>query len=205
MGRESDSPQLRGPRRPAGAPVGREQVRRAILDAAARLFATCGVGGTSLRDIADEADVKLGLIRRYVGSREELIDAVMTDLSRQVAQGVVDRPLDQQSFEKDSALGHWTTLLVYFSITGRDLGPTGEFNPVQALAQVAREAYGIDEEASRVRGAQILASALGWRLLEPYLIKAAGIEDVDIDWLHESLTELHRRIGAMNWEREPET
>lgn len=174
-----------------------------MLDAAAKLFAVRGIGAVSLREIADEAGVTLGLIGRYIGKRDELIDAVMADLSEQVARGVLDRPLDQQSFDRDSALGHWTTLLAYFSFTGRDLGPTGPFNPVQALAQVARDAYGIDEEASRVRGAQILASALGWRLLERYLVEAGRLDDIPVDWLHESLTEVHRRIGAMPWEREP--
>ncbi len=189
-----------GPRRPEGAPAGPEEVRRAVLDAAAELFTTQGVGVVSLRDVAAKANVQVTLIGRYIGSRDALIDAVMADLADQVAKGVVDRPLEQQSFDPDSPLGRWARLLIYFAVTGRDLSAVAERNPVRALAQVADDAYQIGELAARVRGAQILASALGWRLLEPYLLAAGGLDDVPVDVLHESLTELHRRIGSMPWE-----
>ena len=79
-----------GPRRPAGSPTGPEEVRRAVLDAAARLFAFRGVDAVSLRDIAASADVHLALIRRYIGNREALVHAVFEDLSDKVAQAVVD-------------------------------------------------------------------------------------------------------------------
>lgn len=175
-------------------------MRRAILDAAAELFASRGVSGVSLREIAAEADVQLALINRYIGTRRELLDAVMEDLADQVAQDVVDRPLQQQPFDRDSALWRWTRLLVWFSVTGRDLSVVAERNPVRALAEVAHDAYGIDETAARVRGAQILASALGWRLLEPYLLEAGGLQDIPLQVLHDSLTELHRTVGALPWE-----
>ena len=101
-------------------------MRRAILDAAAELFASRGVSGVSLREIAAEADVQLALINRYIGTRRELLDAVMEDLADQVAQDVVDRPLQQQPFDRDSALWRWTRLLVWFSVTGRDLSVVAE-------------------------------------------------------------------------------
>ena len=61
-----------GPRRPAGAPVGADEVRRAVLDAAATLFATRGVAQVSLREVAAAADTHLALIKRYIGNREQL-------------------------------------------------------------------------------------------------------------------------------------
>ena len=179
-------------------------MRRAVLDSAAALFANKGVGAVSLREIAADADVQVALISRYIGTRQDLIDAVMADLADQVAQQVVDRPLEQQSFDPDSPLGRWTRLLAYFTLTGRDLSSVAERNPVRALAQVAHDAYGLDEQAARVRGAQIVASALGWRLLEPYLVAAGGLEDLPVHSLHDALTELHRRIGAMPWDDLPQ-
>ena len=157
-----------------------------------------------MRDIATHADVQVTLIRRYIGTRSELLDSVMADLAEQVAQGVVDRPLQQQSFETESALGRWSILLVHFVTTGRDLSLIADTNPVMALARVADDAYGVGDLASRVRGAQILASALGWRLLEPYLLTAGGLEDVPVQAMHDAVTELHRRIGAMPWDPPPE-
>jgi len=60
--------------------VGGDQVRRAVLDAAARLFADYGVAAVSLRDIAARAHLDLSLIRAYIGSRAELVSAVFDDL-----------------------------------------------------------------------------------------------------------------------------
>jgi AcrR family transcriptional regulator len=55
----------RGPRRETGAPVGPDEVRRAVLDAAGSLFAEQGVDRVSLRDIAAAADVHPTLRRSY--------------------------------------------------------------------------------------------------------------------------------------------
>ena len=87
-------PRARSRRSPAAAPthtVGREEVergcltsakappvdkRRAILDAAVRVFARQGYHATRVADIADEAGVAYGLVYHYFRSKE----AVMTEL-----------------------------------------------------------------------------------------------------------------------------
>ena len=167
-----------GPRRAEGAPVGPDEVRRAVLDAAADLFAREGVSEVSLRQIADAADVHIALIRRYVGTRDDLVHAVLDDLSGQVAAQVTEIPLGQISFERDSAMGRWTRVLAHFHLTGQDPIPSEQLNPMLALARVTMDEYGMDEAAARLRGAQIVASALGWRLFEDYLIDAAGLDAV---------------------------
>ena len=68
--------------------MGPKEVRRAALDAAATLFALREVHPVSLRDIAAKADVHLALIRRYVGTREELVLAVFDYRSGQVVRAV---------------------------------------------------------------------------------------------------------------------
>ncbi len=97
-----------GPAPRAGRPAGPDEVRRAVLDAAADLFARHRVDKVSLRQIADTANVQLSLISRYVGSREDLINAVLDDLSRAVAVDVLAHPTEQISFDRDSAMGRWT-------------------------------------------------------------------------------------------------
>ena len=79
--------------------MGPDEVRRAVLDAAAVLFAERGVDAVSLRDIAGEADVHLDLIRRYIGTRDELVGAVFVDLSEQLSRAVLENPLSGQGFE----------------------------------------------------------------------------------------------------------
>lgn len=47
-----------------------------IINVAERLFAMKGFAGTSVRDIAQEADVNVSMISYYFGSKEKLIEAL---------------------------------------------------------------------------------------------------------------------------------
>lgn len=52
------------------------QKQISILEAAEKLFASQGFHGTSVRDIAQEADVNIAMISYYFGSKEKLIEAI---------------------------------------------------------------------------------------------------------------------------------
>jgi TetR/AcrR family transcriptional regulator, repressor for neighboring sulfatase len=199
-----DEGRRRGPRRTAGAPSGRDEVRRAVLDAAARLFAARGVDHVSLREVATAANVQLALIHRYVGSRDELVRETFDHLGRQLAQDVLERPLEGHGFDADSTMGRWTRIASYLAISGVPPSDAPPFNPVVALAETIQEAYGLDATAARIRGAQIAASALGWRLFEEYLIAAGDLDDLPVDVLRADLTAGHRRLGATPWPSPPD-
>ena len=47
-----------------------------IIQVAERLFAAKGFSGTSIRDIAHEADINVSMISYYFGSKEKLIEAL---------------------------------------------------------------------------------------------------------------------------------
>ena len=47
-----------------------------IIEAAEKLFSEKGFDGTSVRDIAEEADVNLAMISYYFGSKERLMEAI---------------------------------------------------------------------------------------------------------------------------------
>lgn len=49
-----------------------------IIEVAERLFASKGFSGTSVRDIAQEADVNVAMISYYFGSKEKLIEALFS-------------------------------------------------------------------------------------------------------------------------------
>ena len=186
-----------GPRREIGRPAGPDVVRRAILDAAADLFARRGVDAVPLRDIASAADVQLALIARYIGNRAELIDAVFHDLSSQLAQELLDKPLTMPTFDRDSAMGRWLVVLTHLVISGSDPQRlAGTFNPVSALAEVIEDNWGLEPSDARIRSAQIAAHALGWRLFESYLIVAGDLESIPLETLRDEYTALNRRIGA---------
>ena len=73
--------------------------RRLLLNAARRQFARDGFGGTTVRDIADDAGVNVALINRYFTSKYGLFEACLTeavdDLRRTVSDGMplADVPL----------------------------------------------------------------------------------------------------------------
>ena len=57
-------------------PTGRDEIRAAVLAAATRHFAAHGTNA-SLRDIADDAQVNVGLIHRHFGNKDDLLKAVL--------------------------------------------------------------------------------------------------------------------------------
>ena len=193
-----------GPRRPAGAPSGPDQVRRAVLDAAAILFAEHGVDRVSLRDIAERANVHVGLIRRYIGTRDELVLEVFDDLSTQLAALVAENPLSGQGFGPGTVMGQWVRMASALVISGTPLTGASDFNPVQAMAGTLTHAYGLEPIAARLRAAQIVAAALGWRIFEDYLIEAGDLREVPIQTLRDELARSARRLGATPWPSPPD-
>jgi AcrR family transcriptional regulator len=193
-----------GPRRRPGSPSGPDEVRRAVLEAAGTLFALRGIDAVSLRDIAARADVHLSLIGRYVGTRAELVLAVFDYLSDQVAQAVVENPLSGQGFEPDTVMGKWVRVAGALVIAGWPVGASARFNPVQAMATTLEEGYGLRPAAARLRAAQIVAAALGWRIFEDYLVQAGGLEAIPLATLREELARSARRLGATPWPSPPD-
>ncbi|MGH7639889.1 MAG: TetR/AcrR family transcriptional regulator [Candidatus Dormibacteria bacterium] len=59
----------------APAPSHAEEVKRRILEGAARAFSAAGFQGTSVPDIATEAGVSVGLLYRYFPSKADLFTA----------------------------------------------------------------------------------------------------------------------------------
>ena len=175
-----------------------------MFEAAADLFALHGIDAVSLRDVAAKADVQLALISRYVGTREQLVLAVFDYLSDQVARAVVENPLSGQGFEPDTVMGKWVRVAGALVIAGRPVGASARFNPVQAMAATLEEGYGLDPRAARLRAAQIVATALGWRIFEAYLIDAGGLGDVPLETLRDELARSARRLGATPWPSPPD-
>lgn len=62
-----------------------EQTRQRIVDTALALFERRGYAETTLRDIADDAEISLGLAYRYFRRKEELVLALYDQLSAEVA------------------------------------------------------------------------------------------------------------------------
>ena len=63
----------------APRPTKAARTRRRILDAAARLFAEKGYSVTTLREIAEAAELRDGSLYYHFGSKDELVDEVTRD------------------------------------------------------------------------------------------------------------------------------
>lgn len=185
-----------GPRRAKGLPTGPEAVRAAVLDSAAELFALQGVGQVSLRQIAAHAQVNPALISRYIGSRTDLVRAVFQDLTDQLIDEIQTSPATSMGFEPDTVMGRWTRVLIHLVLTDLDTVIEIGREPIEVLSELVEGLYGQDRDAARLRVAQLMGSAIGWRLFEPYLVAAADIDSMSVVDFRDELTRTHRRLAA---------
>lgn len=78
MATTTKTPRATTPRKRAPQPrADSEQTRERILDSAEKLFAQHGFHGTSIRDIATDADYQFALVGYHFGSKLELIDKIL--------------------------------------------------------------------------------------------------------------------------------
>lgn len=156
-------------------PVGKDEVAAAVLEAAADLFAERGPAATSIRDIAARSKVNHGLVFRHFGTKEQLVKAVLdylgTDLTDLLQSGqpaeTLDRAVDRQ-------MRVWARTLL-------DGYPAAQlqtrFPNVAPLLDYACSRHG-DDARARLAVANALALQLGWRLFEPMLRSAAGLDEL---------------------------
>lgn len=122
----------------------KQERRNQLLDVARRLFAEKGLENTTIKDIADEADVAQGLLYHYFRSKDELFWAIIGrdnpfPIMSEVLASAGDRPvrdvLIQAGLRANEVLTERSEL---FRIVARELTTRAEvregFKVVQALA-----------------------------------------------------------------------
>jgi len=82
----------RGRGRPPGATAEGAATKRRLYDAAIGLMARKGYESTTLRDVAKEAGVSVGLLYRYFPSKRAVIVALYEDLSTEYASRALAMP-----------------------------------------------------------------------------------------------------------------
>ena len=96
-GKPTDNKRKRAPSRRA------LQTRARILDAAEILFATRGFDGASMRDIAAEAGVQVGLVHHHGGGKDALFAHVVSRRAKHLAAARLEA-LDTRSAQGDRTL-----------------------------------------------------------------------------------------------------
>ncbi|MCW3016293.1 MAG: transcriptional regulator, TetR family [Solirubrobacterales bacterium] len=74
----------------------RERTRTRLTDATRALITEKGVGGLRISEITDRADVALGSFYNHFDSKEEIVEAVVTDSLRELAEAVATRTGEDQ-------------------------------------------------------------------------------------------------------------
>ena len=103
---ENVKPRKRG--RPPGQTAQGTAARKQLYDTAIRLVTERGYAATTLRDIANEADVSVGLLYRYFPSKQAVIIALYDELSAEYSRRAVRMPAgkwrDRFTFAVDTSL-----------------------------------------------------------------------------------------------------
>lgn len=116
-----------GPAAPATKP---EQIR----DAAMKCFAQHGIAPTSLRTIAEAADVSLGLIQHYFFTKNQLIESIDRHVLTVVSDALGTSPTSEPAGSADDAGGRFAKLMTenpdVMNYVGRALAEGGEVGRV---------------------------------------------------------------------------
>lgn len=164
-------------------PVGGDEVRRALLASAARLFAVNDPGSVSLRAIANSAGVNYGLVHRHLGSKNDVVAATVRTHSSQFlpsadAKADVEVRLSEmiRHYLADPVVAR---TLAWASLNRIDpVEIVGDLDDVHDSVDALAEALGSRERAESLFA--LLASAtLGVAIFGDMALVSAGVDPTD--------------------------
>jgi AcrR family transcriptional regulator len=150
----------------------KEQTRRAIEDAAFRLFAERGFQGTTVADIADAADVAPRTFFAYFPSKEDVLFADFDETFDDVAARLRERPPGESTFD---------TLRSWAADQLPEMEADREHHALRQRLSVEHESIAARERHLMARFEAIIADAVAADLgdaptdLRPRMIGAAAI------------------------------
>ncbi|MFL6203821.1 MAG: helix-turn-helix domain-containing protein [Acidimicrobiales bacterium] len=160
-------------------PRGRTEVVNALLDAATGLFAARGPSAVSLRDVAREANVNLGLIHRYIGGKQDLLGMVLERRPGMPAlqPGPPRTPDELVSLilELIAADAAYTKVVMRATLDGFDVPQLPVAFPVVERAVTALRAQ-LPERDADLRVAFLAAAAIGWQAIGGLLLRVLDQE-----------------------------
>ena len=147
----------------------------AVGVAAHRLFLARGPAAVSLREVAGEAGVNLGLIHRYVGSKDDVVALVLDRHGESAAAALAAASGLDELLDLLAAANHSSgRLFAGILLDDIDAVRLKRDFPVTAalVATLEAEAPWTDAAAT---AAMLQSLVLGWEVFSPYLLGAAGV------------------------------
>ncbi len=170
-------------------PVGREAVVESVTAAATDLFAERGPAATSIRQIAARAGVNQGLVFRHIGTKDQVVGAVLNHLADQW-----DGDFSRELSRTDPRLRRQLAVIARCILDGYPVGELQQrFPAMQALLREAATTRSDPQDAA-LATAHSVALGLGWQLFEPFLRGATGLTELKEGELSRDIDIQMRRI-----------
>ncbi len=196
----------------------REETTTRILDAAEELFASRNPSDVTVREIAEKAGVTHALVHQYVGSKDDLFNAVVQRnapdrqaVIREIAElrevmsvlfpDVLDRRLHSLTMLRSAMDGVEYTSLQERIDTGHMLVELAR----KAAASGLKRRPPLEALDSRIVVAAIIALAYGWVGLESWLPQICDLQDEDIAEVRRQLTSIAEVIADLSLPPDPGT
>jgi len=173
---------------------GREATTAAILDVAEELFSAHGYDAVAVRDIAARAGISHPIVHKYVGSKADVLRAVLARDEGLIASAAPANPdlIESASLMWRHGLGQdglaYLRLVVRAALDGLPYDRTpGQFEGTERLIELAEQAAASATPAERaatdldprVAIAAAVSLFLGWAATESWVRPAAGLQDMD--------------------------
>ena len=176
-------------------PTGRDEVRSAVMREARRLLSDRGPN-VPLRDIADAAQVNLGLIHRHIGRKDALLTEVMQDAVRYGAARLEDLD-DAGEAARGMLLGasshpEISRLLAWLALD-REAAFPPMLDPSQRPAAALRRMTS-PPPAGDVELLLVFTAVYGWPVLRGALLDALDIPESEREGIDERLADLLARV-----------
>lgn len=167
-------------------PFGRDAVKQALVEAAIRLFSDRGVKASTIRDIADEANVNSALISRHFGGKEGLVDAVLVELADRFDALLSDKMGSGEEMLANSidAVIHnpeIINVLAHMALDGQGRALARMKLPyiertIEQIQQQQKDGKIIDNVDAGILLGCGFALGLGWQIFQPLLMVMTGLD-----------------------------
>lgn len=163
---------------PRDGPIGRDEIRVAVLDAADYLFSLRRPSQVSIREIAAEAGVNHALVHRHFDTKENLVNEVLTRADTRLALGWehLAEAIDVGEFIlRNQALYAQALLILEGSVMDGDTAGASSML-VDGLCE-RLQTQGLSELEAGKAAVTAVSLLLGWATYGRWLSSAAHLTD----------------------------